>query len=274
MSSITTIPHEQQAGSAFSKQAAIFDKIYADNTIVHYKRKRVREHFISLLKPGSKILELNSGTGEDAIYFAQQGHRVHATDIAEGMQQKLRQKADTFIDQRKISTELCSFTQLDNLKQRGPYDAIFSNFGGLNCTDQLGVVLASFDRLLKPGGVVTMVIIPKFCLWESLLIFKGKFKTATRRWFAGKGRTAHIDGKYFTCWYYNPSYLTKRLKNNYELVGLEGLCTFVPPSYIEGFAEKYPASFRMLQSLENRFKSSFPFKYWGDYFIISFRKNA
>jgi ubiquinone/menaquinone biosynthesis C-methylase UbiE len=274
MSNTTTIPHELQAGAAFSKQSAVFDKIYADNTIVHYKRKRVREHFLSQLNPNSHILELNSGTGEDAIYFAQQGHRVHATDIAEGMQQKLREKASPFINKLKISTELCSFTQLDELKQRGPYDAIFSNFGGLNCTDQLEQVIASFDTLLKPGGVTTMVIIPKFCLWESLLIFKGKFKTATRRWFAGKGRTAHIEGQYFTCWYYNPSYLIKRLKKDYNLVGLEGLCAFVPPSYIEGFAEKHPGSFRVLTALENRFKTSFPFKYWGDYFIISFRKKS
>ncbi|NCD69051.1 class I SAM-dependent methyltransferase [Mucilaginibacter agri] len=269
---MTSVLHEQQAGAAFSKQSAIFDEIYSGNTIVHYKRKHVREHFLSRLQPDSHILELNSGTGEDAIYFAQQGHSIHATDISEGMQQRLKQKAASLISNAQISTELCSFTRLDNLQSRGPYDAIFSNFGGLNCTDELDKVLASFNDLLKPGGIATMVIIPKFCLWESLLIFKGKFRTATRRWFAGKGRTAHIEGQYFTCWYYNPSYLVKRMKKDYDLVGLEGLCTFVPPSYIEGFAEKHPKNYRLLQKLENRFKSSFPFKYWGDYFIISFRK--
>jgi hypothetical protein len=42
MSDITTI-HEQAAASAFSKQAPIFDLQYNNNTIIRYKRKRVRE---------------------------------------------------------------------------------------------------------------------------------------------------------------------------------------------------------------------------------------
>ena len=73
---------------------------------------------------------------------------------------------------------------LDNLKNRGPYDHIFSNFAGLNCTDELNKVLDSFNCLLKPGGFVTLVILPKFCLWEFLLLFKGKFKLLSR--FAGR----------------------------------------------------------------------------------------
>ena len=80
---------EQAAEKAFSKQAAIFDKLYASNIIIQYKRQRVRDHVSQLIKPHSKILELNAGTGEDAIYFAQQGHNVHATDMAKDMQEKL-----------------------------------------------------------------------------------------------------------------------------------------------------------------------------------------
>ena len=57
---------------------------------------------------------------------------------------------------------------LQTLKNKGPYDCIFSNFAGLNCTDKLDQVLAGFDELLKPGGMVVLVILPRFCLWESL----------------------------------------------------------------------------------------------------------
>ena len=62
-------------------------------------------------------------------------------------------------------------------------------FAGLNCTDELGKVLDSFNDLLKPGGRVTLVILPKFCLWEFLLIFKGKFRTAFRRVFSSNGKS-------------------------------------------------------------------------------------
>jgi len=134
---------------------------------------------------GPSILELNAGTGTDAAYFAAQGYRVHATDIAEGMQEKVREKMQLLGLQDRVTTELCSFTALDTLHHKGPYDLIFSNFAGLNCTGELDKVLSSFDPLVKPGGQVTLVILPKFSLWEMLLLFRGKFKTAFRRLLSG-----------------------------------------------------------------------------------------
>ena len=142
--------NEQQAESAFSTQSVIFDELYSGNTIINYKRERVRIHVLKLLEPGSSILELNSGTGEDALFFARHGHKVHATDISEGMQTELKRKVTLSSMQEQISTEICSYTQLYKLRNAGPYDHIFSNFAGLNCTEQLDKVLASLNELLKP----------------------------------------------------------------------------------------------------------------------------
>lgn len=267
-----TTANEVDTAEAFSRQSVIFDDIYAGNTIVHYKRDRVRSHFMRYANLHGNILELNSGTGQDAIFFANQGFTVHATDVSAGMQEQLKHKTQLLIKGGSITTELCSFTQLHLLEKQGPYDVIFSNFGGLNCTEELDKVLQSFSSLLKPGGTITLVIISKFCLWELLLLFKGKFKTATRRLFAGKGRNAHIEGQYFKCWYYSPSYVVRHLQKDFDLLTVEGLCTIVPPSYIEGFAEKHPAMYNQLKKLENHLKSVAPFKYWGDYFIISLKK--
>jgi len=265
--------NEAAAAKAFSKQAVIFDELYSGNTIVDYKRERVRAHVLQHLKPASSILELNSGTGQDAMFFAGQGHHVHATDIAPGMQHQLKKKVLKTNMQDKVSTELCSFTQLQNLQNRGPYDLIFSNFAGLNCTGQLDNVLASFSPLLKSGGMVTLVLLPQFCFWETMLIFKGKFKTATRRVFSKNGTKAHVEGTYFTCWYYNPSYVIHELKAEFDLLSVEGLCTIVPPSYIEGFAEKHPRLYRFLKTKEDQLKTSWPWRNIGDYYIISLRKN-
>jgi ubiquinone/menaquinone biosynthesis C-methylase UbiE len=266
--------NEKQAASAFSKQALVFDAYDAGNTIIRYKRERVREHVLRYLKPGGSILELNAGTGADALYFASRGHRVHATDIAAGMQEKLREKIRTQELTHCISTEICSFTALDTLDNRGPYDLIFSNFAGLNCTRELGKVLRSFAPLLKPGGQVTLVILPPFALWECLLVFRGRFKTAFRRFFSRhKGAPACVEGIPFTCWYYPPSFVTRTLeKEKFELLGLEGLCTIVPPSYIEHFAERHPRLYRFLRTVENKWKEKWPWRAIGDYYIISFVK--
>src|SRR5271156_5954810 len=89
MKDITDILNEELSTKAFTNQSVIFDSIYAGNTVVLYKRERVRDHVDQYLQPKSKILELNAGTGEDAIYFASRSHHVHATDISEGMLRQL-----------------------------------------------------------------------------------------------------------------------------------------------------------------------------------------
>jgi ubiquinone/menaquinone biosynthesis C-methylase UbiE len=264
---------ESLAAEAFGRQAPLFDELYNKDVIIQYKRKRVRDHLLPYLRPESHILELNAGTGEDAIFFARQGHNVHATDISPLMQEVLKEKVKHNDLQSAISTETCSFTELEYLVNRGPYDCIFSNFAGLNCTDQLGKVLASFDKLLKPGGIATLVILPKFCLWEFLLLFKGKFKTAFRRFAGTKGAKAHIERQIFRCWYYNPSFMEKNLPASFRILKIEGLCTLVPPSYLEGFAEKYPKSFNYLKNKEEKLKSKWPWRSIGDYFIITARKS-
>ncbi len=270
--SATSSINEVKAAKAFSKQSVVFDELYASDRIIQYKRERVRAHVQRYAKPNGKILELNAGTGEDAIYFARYGYRVHATDIAIGMQNVLEQKVADHHLSDSISNEICSYTELETLINKGPYDHIFSNFAGLNCTNRLDKVLASFSPLLEANGVVTLVVLPEFCLWEFALLLKGKWKTAFRRFAGKKGARSHIEGEYFTCWYYNPSFIIKALKNEFELLSVEGLCTFVPPSYIEGFAEKYPRLFARLCRMENRWKSLWPWRSIGDYYIISLRK--
>jgi ubiquinone/menaquinone biosynthesis C-methylase UbiE len=246
--------------------------LYGSDPVIQYKRKRVREHVTRFLKPSSTILELNCGTGEDALYFASRGHAVHATDFSEGMLSELQCKLGQTHLSRKISMEQCSFTHLEELGNQGPFDAIFSNFGGLNCTGELHKVLQSFSPLLKPGGTVSLVIISRFCLWELLLVFKGKFKTAFRRFFSRTGRRARVEGMQFKCWYYHPSYVLRHLRSDFECLHIEGLCTLVPPSYLEGFNGKYPRLFSLLKTKEEQLKSSWPWRSMGDYFIITLRR--
>lgn len=268
------VTQELDVADAFNEQSSVFDQLYSNNTIIRYKRNRVREHVLQFIAPRSYILELNAGTGEDAVYFANAGHKIHATDISEGMLDILVKKVSRHKLEHKISTELCSFTELENLGNKGPYDLIFSNFAGLNCSRELDKVLQSFDSLLKPGGIVTLVMLPKFCLWETLLVFRGKFKTAFRRLFSRKGANSHIEGKYFKCWYYNPQFIIDSLEKSFSVLKTEALCVVVPPSYIEHFAERYPKVYRFLVNKENLIKEKWPWKLIGDYYIISLRKNS
>jgi ubiquinone/menaquinone biosynthesis C-methylase UbiE len=273
MSALSEHLNQLKVSEAFDKQSEIFDSIYGKNVIIEYKRQRVREHILSYAKSEGFMLELNCGTGEDALFFAKKGFKVHATDISSGMLNIFQKKIET-TSPVNISLEECSFTELESLKERGPFDYVYSNFGGLNCTRELGKVLSSLHSLVKPGGTVTLVIISKFCFWETLLLFKGKFKMAFRRFFSGKGRKAHLEGVFFKCWYYSPAFVRKQLEENFELLSIEALCTIVPPSYFDNFAHKRPALFSYLKAKENKLKAKWPWKLMGDYFIISLKRKT
>src|SRR5688572_16240110 len=166
--------YERKAAGAFDLQARVFDALFANDSIVQYKRERVRACVKSYLKTGDRILELNAGTGDDALYFSSLGFAVHATDISENMQCALQEKVRAAGLEHLVTQEVCSFNHLHQLKQRGPYDHIFSNFGGLNCSNDLSQVLASCTLLLKPGGMIHIVVMPPFCVWETLLLLKGR----------------------------------------------------------------------------------------------------
>jgi ubiquinone/menaquinone biosynthesis C-methylase UbiE len=270
---MNTLLQEQQASTAFSTQAPVFDKIDEENKLIVWMRRRIHREVMSHIHKGQHMLELNCGTGIDAIYFASQGIKVKATDNAPGMLEQLIQKVVARGLDHQISVERCSFNNLDTLQEQGPFDYVFSDFGGLNCTDRLDKVLSDIDSLLKPGGRFSLVIMPKVCLWEMAMVFRGYFKTAFRRLRKG-GSQAQVEGVPFQCYYYNPHYIVKHMGDKYRLLSLKGLSVTVPPPYIEYFVERYPKWFSLLERWENRLWSKAPFNRWGDHFIITMEKLA
>lgn len=265
------LKNEYNVSEAFSRQSAVFDDVYDNNPITAWMREQVRSEMLRFLPSQSRILELNCGTGTDAIFLAKRGHSVMAIDNAPGMLEQLRMKVkDAGLD-GKIEAARCSFEQLDKLQVR-MYDYVFSNFSGLNCTDDLPCVLRQVDKLLKPGGHFTLVIMPKVCPWELLQLVKGRRSVAMRR-FRKEGAAAHIEGIHFTCWYYSPSAVTKAM-TGYTLCSLKGLASLVPPPSLAYFPVKYRRLYSWLKKAEQAVSRWFPFNRWCDQYAITMRKNA
>jgi ubiquinone/menaquinone biosynthesis C-methylase UbiE len=255
---------------AFSNQSKIFDGKVESNLITRWMRNRVRNHALSVLKPGSHILELNAGTGLDAVFMAEHGHSVHATDVSDGMVAKIREKIDA--GAKNVSAEKRSFTDLRNLPASG-FDCIFSNFGGLNCTAELKEVVRQFQPLLKPEGIVILVVMPRICPWEILSVFKGHFRKAARR-LRNQGAHSHLEGEFFTTWYYNPSQLISYFSDGFSFIGLQGLGSLVPPPYKEEFPHKYPKIFSALCRWEEKLAGRWPFNRMADHYILTMKLKA
>ena len=126
------------------------------------------------------------------------GHSVFAIDNAEGMLRELERKIRSCHLENSIRFECCSFTEIQTLPEN-KFDHVFSNFGGLNCIADLRLVTDKLPRFLKPGSMVTFVIMPHICPWEMLHFLTGNSTLAFRRLSKG-GTAAHIEGHHFlTC---------------------------------------------------------------------------
>jgi len=257
----------EKASKAFSAQAGHFDSDEKSNLILKWMRKQVYRHEEELLIPNSKILELNAGTGIDAIHFAGLGHSVFAIDNAPGMVYQMQKKISDNHLEDHVQCSLCSFTELQTLPSV-QFDHVFSNFGGLNCIPDLQVVTQQLPRLLKPGATVTFVIMPHICPWELVQVLRGKPRLAFRR-LSTHGTFAHIDGYRFRSYYHSPTEVIKSFDKRFVIVKLRGLASFSPPPYFETFSEKYPSLYNKLIRWDERFAEYFPLNRCADHFILT-----
>jgi len=251
----------------FSRQAGKFDEEDKSNVILQWMRGRVRAHVERHLEKGKKILELNAGTGLDAMYFAKQGFKVHATDLSEGMIKEIQDKIVLNNLRENLSVQQLSFTQMQQV-ENAPFDYVFSNFGGLNCIPDLSEVGKNLSPKLNYGSYLTLVIMPHVCPWEMILLMKGNWKRAFRR-FKKHGTMANLEGEKFITYYFSPQQVKNAFGKNFKLLELEGLGTFCPPPHRKDFAAVNPSFFRSATRLDEILCHTFPFNRWCDHFIIT-----
>ena len=261
---------EKNVQQAFSKQAAVFDEEDERNPILIWMRDEIRTSVLSRIKKNAAILELNCGTGLDAVFFAQQGFHVTATDNAPGMLKKVQEKKTRFNLNEEIDVLQCSFENLEQLGDK-KFDHVFSNFGGLNCSQDLDAVVQKIKPLINPGGMATLVIMPPICLWELSLALKGNFKTAFRR-LSKHGAQSHLEGITFTTWYYTPNYIKRSFGKGFTVRDLKALGIVVPPPYLYKTAIKYPRFFNFTKRIEKKIASLTLLRSFGDHFLITVQK--
>lgn len=253
----------------FSRKAEVYDAYCEQHPVIRWSRGIVRQEVIRRLGRDGSILELNAGTGADAAYFVERGYRVHATDVADGMVSAIQRKINLSKNAERFTLQQVSFTALDEVTG-GPYDLIFSNFGGLNCTPDLEAVTRFLPRLLRPAGYLVWVVMPPICPWELAQILRGRFRVATRRLKPG-GVMANVEGAAVMTWYHSPQKLMKALTPKFRLVHRQSLSLFCPPSYMDRFPHRFPRITQFLLNLDERIGCRDPFNNWGDFISYTFQ---
>ncbi len=259
-------------GVPFDHIASAYDSVFTNTSIGQFQRKRVWSYVEKIIPGlnGFEMLELNCGTGEDALMFGERGFNIIATDISHEMLKVTNKKAEQYSMQHRISSHYLDLETFDATLFDKKFDLVFSNFGGLNCINpqSIKMLLEKLPLILKPGGRFIGVVMPKFCLWESFYFsLKFKFRTAFRR-VTSSEVIADLHGVPVKTWYYSPGNFKQWSSSSFRLISLRPVGLAVPPSFLQPLFNNWP---RVLSFLHRVDSSLFRHGLWSrmsDHFII------
>jgi demethylmenaquinone methyltransferase / 2-methoxy-6-polyprenyl-1,4-benzoquinol methylase len=139
---------ETQVRAMFDRIARVYDLMNSLMTAGMHHRWRERAADLARVGPGSRALDVATGTGDLAIELAGRGAEVTGLDFSEPMLELARGKAP--------GIEWVQGNALELPYGDGEFDAATVGFGARNFSD-LGRGLAEMARVTRPGGHVVVL---------------------------------------------------------------------------------------------------------------------
>lgn len=258
--------------NAFDQIAKKYDAGFGNTTIGKMQRKVVWNYIDKNIGHDKQlnILELNCGTGDDALWFAAKGHNVMATDASEKMLEIAQSKSITAAADGELTFSILDIAKKKSYPTNKKFDLVFSNFGGFNCISHFDFknVIPAIAELLSPKGRIVAVIMPKFCLWESVyFMLKGKPSEVFRR-NTSKPVKANIGNYSIDTWYYAPTDIVNIARKEFKMINKLPVGIAIPPSYLNNYFSSYPFTYKLFQRLESTFGSLSFLSGMSDHYII------
>jgi ubiquinone/menaquinone biosynthesis C-methylase UbiE len=252
--------------------AETYDLDFANTLIGRVQRESIWNEIEKVFRPGQRILELNCGTGIDAMFLANRGVSVVACDIAPRMieiaeRRACSSRATALLDFRVLPTE-----NIDVLENEELFDGAFSNFSGLNCVDDLPAVAQKLARLLRPGASLVLCVVGRFVPWEiAWYMAHGKLERAFLRFKRVTiGRMA--EGGIVNVRYPSVRKLVRNFTPGFKLTKQRGIGITLPPSYLEHLAQKFPTVLDRLAQFDRRIGGLPLFRSIGDCVLLRFER--
>lgn len=247
--------------------ANTYEQDFSGTLIGQTRRAAVRRDLTRIFLPGQRVLEINCGTGSDAVFLAQRGIRVLACDIAPRMIQLARERVAAASLDDSVSLRVLPTEELAALRNEPLFDGAFSNFSGLNCVEDLSAVASDLSRLLKPGSRVLLCIMGRFVPWEILWFLAHRdTKKAFRRFQSSS--TFSLEGGPLTVQRPSVKELARIFGPAFRLRQWKGVGITVPPTFLEKWAGRVPRVVRSLAGLDRALEYIPGFRSMADCAVI------
>jgi SAM-dependent methyltransferase len=250
----------ETAAVAFDAESRVYDQGFGRNPVGLVFRHVFQERLRVLFQPGSRVLDLGCGTGEDAVFLAGRGVRVHAIDPAPGMIERTRGKArEAGLPLPALVAEVREAEEVGGLP--GPFDGAFSNFGALNCAD-LARVGEGLAAVLRPGAPVILSFMGPSPLPGTL-----------NRLLTGRGerrgsRNPRVAGIDVPTRYPTPGEVRGLLGPAFLWRDAFALGVLLPDPSHAPWVQEHPQSFGFLAAVEGRVRRWPPLRDLGDHVVL------
>jgi SAM-dependent methyltransferase len=256
----------------FDSMAARYDDLFTHSEIGRTQREAIGEVLINTFRPGDHILELNCGTGEEALFLGLYSDvAVLACDASERTIRaaQLRKQADA--PDVSVQFELLSTEHLSKLSPGALFDGALLNLSGLNSVTDLNRTARDLASLVAIGAPVLICLSTRFCLSETLwFLVHGKFRRAFRR-SAGIA-TVKVGDEAAKVNYPTLGEVKKLFSPSFVMRSRTGLGVVAPPSYLERHFRKYPRVLWMLRLIDRRISRIHSLQTIGDHMLLCFER--
>jgi ubiquinone/menaquinone biosynthesis C-methylase UbiE len=217
------------------------------------------------------VLELNCGTGEDALFLARQDMSVVACDASERMIDRARQRMRSEDPEAEIEFRHLATEHLSQLNRGELFDAAFSNFSGLNCVADLNSTARQLAGLVTRGAPVLICLSTRYCLAEmAWFCLHGQFRKAFRR-CAGLA-TVKVEGLTVKVKYPTLGEVKRSFSSYFRMRSCTGIGIAVPPSYLEAVVRRHPQLLRLARRIDSHISRLPWFRTVGDHMLIHFER--
>jgi SAM-dependent methyltransferase len=231
---------------AFDALAADYDAAFSDTPLGSALRSLVWSRLDVVFKDADRILDLGCGTGEDALHLASRGKQVLALDASSAMVGRARQKAAARGLEARLQFECLPMQELNEAPAAAPFDGALSNFGALNCVEDLPALMAALAARLRPGARLLFVPMGRYVPWEwAWYLLHGEPGKAWRR-----VRRERLRWRGLTLGYPTPRQISAVLAPYFQVDRVRPLGFALPPSYAGSWLNRSPRLFALLNRLE------------------------
>ena len=256
----------------FSQIAADYDGSFTDLPSVAELRKRIHVLVHRYFPYDGTVLDLACGTGEDALMLAQGGFHVIGADRSYGMLARAVAKTCPLGETHPhfVQTDAASLTMFRD----SSFDAILSNFGGLNCVPDLRSTLAECHRLLRPDGTIVLCLLGAHSIWESAAFaLRGAWQDALRR----RSRSpvpVRVGEQTVETRYHSLRAIRESVHHMFRIVSIAGLNVVAPPPASQSFATRYPRLTSLLFAVDRRVQSLPILRALGDHTVVVLKRRT